>query len=448
MQGRRCDLLSGRTCARAGFLLALAIVVPGTLATLPSSARADSVRTSALTPGTEKLRESDIPQVLGWSDVARYRAIFALQERGRWTEADRAIAWLDDRVLLGTVEAQRYLHKDYRASYRELAAWLNAHADQPEAKAIYALALKRHPAGAPLPTRPTVATLAPRSTDEDVDDGAASHKLSTTERAQARRLRAEIRRLADSEPRKAELLLAGYEAKRLLSTGQRDELRTVISAGYLDSGKIQEALMLSAATHSPAYAAAAHWQAGLAAWRLKRYAEAGSHFQAVVRARGQSSWLTAAAAFWAARVELRSHRPELFDYWLRIAAEHSRTFYGLLARRILGIDNYLGFDDLPFTEQDSEMLADVTTGRRALALLQVGEAERAEAELRALAPRASPALLEALVAVAERANLPALSLQLAGLASEMDGRHHDHALYPLPGWKPAASPWTARCCSR
>ena len=436
MQGRRCDLLPGRTCAKAGFLFAFAVVLSGTLATLPSSAWADSIRTSALTPGSESLRDADLPQPLSPADAARYRAVFALEKAGRWAETEREIAQLKDRLLIGAVEALRYLHKGYRAGYGELAAWLKAHADEPAAKAIYALALNRRPAGAPAPTRPVLATLASRNLDEDADDAPGGRELSAHEREQARLLRTEIRTLADKEPRRAELLLAGYDAKRLLSASQQDELRTVISAGYLAAGKDQQALTLSAATHGPAYATAAHWQAGLAAWRLRRYGEAGPHFQAAARAVGQSTWTAAAAAFWAARVELRSHHPERFNYWLGIAAEHPRTFYGLIARRMLGVDTHLSFDDLPFTERDAAMLFGTPAGRRALALLQVGQPTEAEEELKGLAPRAPAPMVEALVAVADRANMPALSLQLAGRVGEMDGRHHDHALYPLPRWTP------------
>jgi soluble lytic murein transglycosylase len=438
MQGRRYDLRPGNSWARFGFFVTLATVLPGTLATLPSSsAGAESIRTSALTPGDDQPLEADLPTVLAPSEALRYRRIFRLQNAGSWAEADREIGDLQDRLLIGAVEAQRYLHKSYRSSYAELTAWLAAHADEPEAKAIYGLALRRRPATAPAPTRPTVASLAPRRLDEDPEAAAASeHRLSAAERRQAQELHREIGALAADEPRRAELTLAGYDARHLLAQSQQDELRTLIAAGYFAAGKVQEALSLSAATHSPAYAGAAHWQAGLAAWRLGRYGEAGMHFQAMARAPGQSSWLTAAAAYWAARVELRNRRPELFNYWLGIAAEHPRTFYGLLARRTLGIDTYLDFDDLPFTAFDADIIAAEPAGRRAMALLQVDEPARAEAELRALAARASPALLEALVAVADRANMPALSLQLAGLAAESDGRHHDHALYPVPRWTP------------
>ena len=131
MQGRRYDLRPGKTWARASYLFTLAVVLPGTLTTLPRSAMADSVRTSALPPGSETFREADLPTIVAPIEGQRYRRIFVLQNVGRLAEADREILDLTDKLLLGAVEAQRLLHKGYRATYRELAAWLDQHADEP-----------------------------------------------------------------------------------------------------------------------------------------------------------------------------------------------------------------------------------------------------------------------------------------------------------------------------
>jgi soluble lytic murein transglycosylase len=435
MQGRRSDLRPGKTWARASYLFTLAVVLPGTLATLPSSAMAESVRTSALPPGSETPREADLPTIVAPSEALRYRRIFILQNAGRFAEAQREILGLEDKLLLGAVDAQRLLQKGYRATYSELAAWLDEHADEADAKAVYALALNRHRAGSPPPTRPAVASVSLRSGEGDGAD-AGARQLSAVERHQAQQLRTDIDAFAYSEPRRAELMLGSQDALHLLSPTQQDELRTQIASGYLARGKVQDALMLSATIHGPTYAAAAHWQTGLAAWQLGRYGEAGPHFQAVVRSPGQSSWMISAAAFWAARVELRNRKPEGFNYWLGLAAEHPRTFYGILARRMLGDTAHIDVDTRHFSAGDADRLAETPGGRRALALLQAEQPMRAEAELRALAARAAPALAEALAAVADRANMPALSLQLAGLLAEGDGGHHVHALYPVPRWTP------------
>lgn len=433
MQGGRVDLRPGETWARLGFLFVLAAILPGTIMALPSSARAQSVRTSSLPPETDNAREAELPLVLAPADSQRYGRVFSLQGAGRWVEADGEIAQLRDRLLMGAVEAQRYLHKAYRASYPELEQWLRHHGDEPEAKAIYALALRRHPQGVPLPPAPMTARLPARSLDEDADNVDA-RRLAPAERSAAQQLRAAILAAAFSAPQRAELILAGSEAQQLLNSRQQDELRAIIAAGYLRAGLQREALALNAATRSPGFAASAHWQAGLTAWRAARYDEAGWHFQQVLRFSGQSSWTISAAAFWAARAGLRNRRPQLFNYWLGVAAQHPRTFYGLLARRMLGLDSAVDFDSASFTALDAQMISGTQGGRRALALLQVGEPNAAEDELRALAPHASSALVEALAAAADRANMPALSLQLAALLAEGDGRHH--ALFPVPRWTP------------
>ncbi|HYM02980.1 MAG TPA: lytic transglycosylase domain-containing protein [Stellaceae bacterium] len=376
-----------------------------------------------------------MPAPLSTADAEHYRKIFALQAGAQWSEADREIAELRDRQLLGTVEAQRYLHPKFRSSYADLARWLAHHADEPDAKAIHALALKRKPKAALAPAKPVVAPLVPRDLDADTDEagmdgGLGHHPLTPAERRRASQLRTEILDLAAREPRRAELTLAGAEAKRLLNRDETNELRAAISEGYLAEGHAQEALMLSAAAPN------AHWQAGLAAWRLGRLNEAGTHFQAVTRAAGQSGSMVAAGAFWAARIELRNRRPELVNYWLGIAAEHPHTFYGLLARRTLGVDTYFRFETDPFTELDAQIMTGLPSGRRALALLQVGETTRAEAELRVLASRTSGEIIESIVALADRANMPGLSLLLAGRVVDSEGRHLDHALYPVPRWTP------------
>jgi peptidoglycan lytic transglycosylase len=441
MQGRRYQLQPGRTWAGLSIFVALAAVLPGSLATLSPSAAAQSVRTSALAPGADLLREADLPSVLAAGEAQRYRHIFGLQGTGQWAAADREISLLKDKLLLGAVEAQRYLQPHWRPRYAELSRWLAEHADEPSARAIYALALKHQPAGAASPARPSAAPLVPRDLADEISGAPVAEvapprkSLTALERRRAEILQGEIRGLAFADPRRAERVLDGAEAKRLLDAEDADELRTVVAAGYLAAGQAQQALALSALPHGAAYAPTAHWQAGLAAWRLGRLGQARGHFQAVARAQGVSNRATAAAAYWAARVELRSGRPELFTYWLGVAAEHPRTFYGLLARHTLGVDTAFDFESNPFTEGDAQHLLDTPAGRRALALLQVGETARAEAELRALAPHASAALIEAMVGVADRANMPALSLQLAGLIGEGGVRLH-HALYPVPRWTP------------
>ena len=406
-------------------------------------ANAQELHTASLTPGDQVLSEANIPSVLSAEDLAHYRHIFASQQSGRWQEADREIAALHDRLLLGEVLAQRYRATNYHASYQELVAWLQRYGDEPDAKAIYALAVKRHPAGAAPPPRQSTANasfdgddalLSPAPTPGWV--GRALQTLLPSDAHRAEALRREISDLAGPDPRRAEQLLASKDAKLLIDSATRDNLRSAIAAGYLAQGEPQAALTMSAGNETAAYAPIANWNAGLAAWRLGRLDEARGHFQALARSPGQSGWVKSAAAFWAARVELKARRPENYGYWLRIAAENPRTFYGLLARHLLGVDRDPSFDADPFTQFDAQLIVGLEGGRRVLGLIALGVDELAADELRQLAAHATSSLLQSLAALADRANLPGASLRLAGLLGDSEGNSREVALYPVPRWEP------------
>jgi soluble lytic murein transglycosylase-like protein len=97
-----------------------------------------------------------IPHPLSAVDADRYRAIFRLQQRGDWQNADQLIGQLGDGLLMGHVLAQRYLHPTaYRSAYPELRDWLAQYADLPEAQQIYRLAGVRMQKGDAPPREPT-----------------------------------------------------------------------------------------------------------------------------------------------------------------------------------------------------------------------------------------------------------------------------------------------------
>jgi len=75
-------------------------------------------------------------------------------------------------------------------------------------------------------------------------------------------------------------------------------------------------------------------------------------------------------------------------------------------------------------------------GLRAIALLQVGEAEMAAAELRQIAPRDNRLLREALMVLSDRAGLAETTMRLGNLVAAPDGAAYDAALYPMPSWQP------------
>jgi soluble lytic murein transglycosylase-like protein len=391
----------------------------------------------AVLPPPNGVREADLPRVLTSEDVQRYRWIFQVQEAGNWAAADYELKLLKDRLLVGHVLAQRYLSKTYKASYRELADWLQNYGDEADAAAIHALAVQRKASGAPAPTKPGAWAPALRYGGEGDLDAlvAADGSRSPTDLDNGYQPKDELQRIAKVNPAKAEALLNAMDAKHLLDDADIDDVRAAIADAYTAAGEAKRALAINA-TRRVAAKPLADWNAGLADWRAKRYSDARQHFEAAAKSPDAKPGLVSTAAFWAARAQLRDHKPELVSYWLGIAAQEPYTFYGLLARRMLGVDSYFDFDTGTFTTSSARTLLATTSGRRVLALIQLGENQRAEAELRLVSAAGDSSMMPAIESLADRANMPALSFQLAAFLSHTDGRNHDRALYPVPRWTP------------
>ena len=91
-------------------------------------------------------RNWTLPSVLKEKDLSLYGQIFKLQEKGDWATAKNLIKKLNNPLLMGHVNAQKYLHPTkYRSKYVELLQWMRKYADHPQAKRIYSLALRRRP---------------------------------------------------------------------------------------------------------------------------------------------------------------------------------------------------------------------------------------------------------------------------------------------------------------
>jgi soluble lytic murein transglycosylase-like protein len=381
-----------------------------------------------------------LPAVLSEADIERYAQIFEVQELGDWKAADRLIARLEDPLLMGHVLHQRYLHPaKYRSQYKELAAWMADYADHPGAARIHKLALARKPKNAPPPTPPAAERPLPSSAlSADYISAVSRKDLTAGERREAVAMKVRIRRLLKQGNTAAvRAMLAGAEAKRLFSAVEYDQARALLGQGYFNAGQDELALQWAgdAADRSGTRVPEAHWLAGLAAWRLARHEVAARHFEAAAREKGASSWMVAAAAFWAARTHLVNRAPEKVHRWLEVAAAHPRTFYGILAGRLLGQPLSFKWASPPIESAEIAKLANVKAGRRAVALIEIGDTRRAEQELKALAVAAAPRMAHGILALAANADMPALAVRLDRLLFPQGGGY-DGAAFPIPSWEP------------
>ena len=379
---------------------------------------------------------ADLPQPLAPSDALRLRRIFQLQSLGHIAEAAAEMPGLSDPLLNGHLLAQRYLGRYTQPSSAELASWLARYPDHPDAPVIHDLLLKRLGAGMTVAAAPQAERLEPdppeaAAPEEDEPAGANLRRNPLLDRTVHERAHAGH---VDSA-------LDLLNRSRGLSTLYSGQLRAEIAQSLFTQGQDEEALRTAqdALGRSGGSVGLAGYVGGLAAWRLNRPAEAQSLFEAASRAALASAALRSGAAFWAARAHARNHDSLGATAWLRQAAESKHTFYGLLARHTLRMNDDAAGGRETLGAADVDALMADPYGRRAFALLQVGQLRRAEAELRCLWPHvaADPGLSGAVLRVAEAGGLMDLAAQIAGLIEAGQGRPLDAARFPIPALRPA-----------
>ena len=392
------------------------------------------------------------PILLEEADVARYRVIISLQENGDFRGADDIIAKLRDRALMGHVLAHRFLHPQYKVSYEELRDWLVDYQDHPDGKRIYDLALKRKPKNAknpPMPTAPDVQVTQASGINVQAYDRqafesktfVAEKKLNPADQKELDKLVEKLdwtlRKSTQAEFRK---LLVTDRARQLMHPVEYDRQQGRMAQGYYAVGQDDQAVFWGeqATKHSGKYLPEIHWTTGLAYWRMGQLEKAAFHFEQVAKSEYASRWLVAAGAFWSGRSHIRMRHVKDYTRMMEIAAKSPRTFYGLLATRLLNKDPNFDWSPPPLDKAALAQLAEAPGGKRAVLLLQIGFEERAERELRAITPKGSSELTEAMLALAERSQMPSLAMRLGNMLVRNGNPIADTTAYPAPNLVPAS----------
>ncbi len=372
-------------------------------------------------------------QVLSPKDADLYRAAFAAQAKGDWKSADIAIANLNDRRLMGHVLADRLERRP--ASAAELREWLASYGNLPEAPDLYDQARHLPAAKGVKFVRPTLGDAWTGSNSYGTSFG---FKIETDAAPKTAKgcCTGEINRaLRKGDPFAAKVLLESEEKRRAIPAAELADLEARIATGFFYQGETERARRLAgeaARSQNPL----ALWIGGLAAWKQDDVGEAGQAFAKLAALPGLSPWDRSAAAFWAYRAMQHAGENTQARYWLEQAADQPRSFYGFLAAHLLDRDAVRSWQLPEANTKNMGLLASRPAGWRALALLQIGQNDLAESELHHLNPQGRHELQEAMMAVAEKARMPSLALQLGGIATNDSGTHYDAALYPVPPWQP------------
>lgn len=369
--------------------------------------------------------------VLGEREAEQYRKLFFAARAGAKEFLPLARTMRDQR-LVPMATALWLQNAKTQVSSQDVMNWLKRNADQPQAKLVYAMARKAAAAtGLPLPevTAPRLAAatvqMPTRGLRPAIDE---DHPAYTA--IESRQARALNRILQQHNPAAAHASLLVIEPSAV-STSWLDEAFAAVAAAYYFDGNLPQAKAMLAVHGQETELG--RWISGLVAWRTRDMAEALQQFVALSKTEGTAAADRSAAAFWGYRAAKRLGQSSQADGLLKVAVKlEPQGFYGLMANAILQSRPPLNWAMPEFTQQSLALLAKDKLGWQGLALLQIGERDLAEYELRHINARKNEKLRLVLLALAHRAQMPSLLLQVGGLGA----RPADGAAYPMPPWRP------------
>jgi len=376
-----------------------------------------------------------LPAILSDADAEVYARIFRLQAQERIADAQKLYGEISDQLLMSDVLYQKYMSRTYRTSGAEFAEWMRKYYNMPGAGQIHTMAQRRG-ANARRPVLPTSVAL----TGDHVanSENLTAKRYSGETGRQINRFRSALRR---GHTLNARNILEDPAFKRRVTAEDYGRLSGRLAFIYYTNGRFELAETW-AAKGAEAGSEFGLWTLGLMAFKKSDFAVAREHFSAMTKIGHLNEARRAEAAFWAGRSAYAGgDRTAARRYW-RAASARPQTFYGALATAMLGEVPRFEFFESHWSREDIAELMKTAHGIRALALLQIGENDRAEGHLRFLISAASnDRLLHAVHAIAEEAGLGRTNLQVSAMIRDRDIMEISDnvisaAQYPMPDWEP------------
>ncbi|MEM7070789.1 MAG: lytic transglycosylase domain-containing protein, partial [Pseudomonadota bacterium] len=178
------------------------------------------------------------------------------------------------------------------------------------------------------------------------------------------------------------------------------------------------------------------WWSGLAAWRQGHYQQAATSFEIGLESTKSQDhdWQNAQLHFWSSRAYLRAREVQKANIHLNKSADFARTFYGLIANKILGYKIQYNWQFLSYKDYIHDALIKAPWIRRAIALIEIGQYERANKTLKHVANKLSLDSKIWMIRFAEEVGLADLAYDLGRQIAQQSGQWADYALFPLPNW--------------
>ena len=381
-------------------------------------------------------------KILSEEDVKNYQKAYLFQEKCKWKSANKFILKIQNKLLLGHILAQKFLHPDcYKSQYLELYYWLKEYNDHPQAKRIYKLAIRRMPSGYKSPTKPSLPQgIETESIKTNKKDKYKSlKKLSKSQRNEKNKLINGIKsRVNRGWPTGAVQLLNQRDVNLLLDQVEIDQQKELIAKGYFLANKNELAIQYAseALVNSAKYVPYAAWTAGLCSWRLEKYEDAANYFSLFSISLEEDDWHQTSGSFWTARSYAKLGKYEDINFWLKRASNNANSFYGMLALEILGVEDKIDWNNKTILNKKNSKILNLPAGKRLQSLIQVGFAEELEKEIVYLNSILNKDIAEESINIAENFDLAYTQLKIVNKLEQFGMDVPIYLYYPTSVWKP------------
>ena len=380
--------------------------------------------------------------ILNEEDLENYRKINFFQKQCKWKIANKYLFNIQNKILIGHILAQRYLHPNcYKSKYLELYFWLKKYNDHPQAKRIYRLAIRRMPQGYKSPNKPSLPTniKADKIDNQIKSKYKSKNKLSSSQRTERQKLINGIKsRVNKGWPTGAVKLLSQRDVNLLLDQVEIDQQKELIAKGYFLANKNKLAIKFAseALVNSSQFVPYAAWTAGLASWRLEKYKDAANYFSLFSISLQDDAWHKTSGSFWAARSFAKLGEYNNINFWLHKAAKNPNSFYGMLALEILGIDEKIKWENIEKLNSADSKLLKLPAGKRIQSLIQVGFAEELEKEIVYLNSILNKEIAVESIKIAQNFDLAYTQLKIVNKLEQLGLTLPIYLYYPTTVWVP------------
>ncbi|MCH9845321.1 MAG: lytic transglycosylase domain-containing protein [Alphaproteobacteria bacterium] len=392
----------------------------------------------------------DVTAIISAEDQQLYRDIFNLQERGKMQKANVKIKQIENKLLMGYVLYQRYMHPTaYRSKYAELKQWLRLYADHPGAANIYKMARKRgnrynlvRPHAPKVPDNLRI--------DSILQDRFAPEQVVKKQKLRWRNTeynvyRKVVRSVRRESPTYA-LNLVMKNRKQMSGHAQALSLAKISKAYFLYGGlddKVIQTAEMGLKVDKNGDAPILLWWLGLAQWRNGDYLKAAHHFRTLALTDKNAKNnigddMASAAAFWASRAYMQKGFMDEMHEMLELASDYPFSLYGQLASEILGYQ--IDYDwnkagGANHTREEFDRFFGYKAAMRALALYQLGDVGRAGKEFRAIIKQLPSEVAIHYIKYMDESDLASVAFAV-GKKLNRQGVRVNAALYPVPLWQP------------